>query len=173
MGPRTPRSKATTFGQDFGERLKATREQRGFTLEELAEKAGMHSGRLSEYESGRHTPQLEKAAKLAEVLEVALDELVERRPSEARRTCATRGYAPACARWKRRGTHATSRPRGWLSKGSQRWRVTRNSRRSGRAVASKPPRVQATGVGRVEGASSRGQSTSRSVGRRYSSSIVS
>lgn len=84
MGTRTPRSKATTFGQDFGERLKATREQRGFTLEELAEKAGMHSGRLSEYESGRHTPQLEKAAKLAEVLEVALDELVGLKPSEVR-----------------------------------------------------------------------------------------
>jgi transcriptional regulator with XRE-family HTH domain len=76
MGTRTPRSKGTTFGEEFGGRLKAKREERGFTLEELAERAGMHSGRLSEYESGRHTPQLEKAAKLAEVLEVPLDELV-------------------------------------------------------------------------------------------------
>jgi transcriptional regulator with XRE-family HTH domain len=84
METRTPKGKAKTFGEEFGERLKATREQRGFTLEELAEKAGMHSGRLSEYESGRHTPQLEKAAKLAEVLEIALDELVGLRPSEVR-----------------------------------------------------------------------------------------
>lgn len=84
MGTRTPRGTATTFGEEFGERLKAKREERGFTLEELADKAGMHSGRLSEYESGRHTPQLEKAAKLAEVLEVALDELVGLKAPEVR-----------------------------------------------------------------------------------------
>ena len=84
MATRTPRGSAPAFGEQFGARLKATREQRGFTLDELAEKVGMHAGRLSEYESGRYTPQLEKAAKLAEVLEVALDELTGAKPPEAR-----------------------------------------------------------------------------------------
>jgi transcriptional regulator with XRE-family HTH domain len=84
MGTRTPRDKSSTFGEEFGARLKASREERGFTLDELAEKVGMHAGRLSEYESGRYTPQLEKAAKLAEVLEVALDELTGSKAAEER-----------------------------------------------------------------------------------------
>ena len=38
---------------------------RKLTQEEIAEAAGLQASRLSEYESGRLAPQLERAAKLA------------------------------------------------------------------------------------------------------------
>lgn len=76
MATRGPRPKRKNFGEEFGERLKSARERRGFTQEQLAEAVGMHAGRISDYESGRIVPQLEKAARMAGVLEITLDELV-------------------------------------------------------------------------------------------------
>ena len=76
MATRSPRGKGKTFAEEFGERLKAARDRRKLTQEEVAEAAGLQASRLSEYESGRLAPQLERAAKLAAALGVSLDELV-------------------------------------------------------------------------------------------------
>lgn len=76
MATRSPRGKGKTFAEEFGERLKAARERRELTQEAVAEAAEMQASRLSEYESGRLVPQLERAAKLAAALGVSLDELV-------------------------------------------------------------------------------------------------
>ena len=76
MATRSPRGKGKTFAEVFGERLKAARDRRKLTQEEVAEAAGLQASRLSEYESGRLAPQLERAAKLAAALGVSLDELV-------------------------------------------------------------------------------------------------
>lgn len=52
----------------------------------------MHAARISDYESGRIVPQLEKAARMAAALEVTLDELVGGKPSEVADDVRDRRY---------------------------------------------------------------------------------
>ena len=82
MGTRGPRTKGKPFGEQLGERLKETRERRGLTQEQLAHAVKMNAARISDYESGRIVPKLEKAVALAVALDVTLDELVGRTTPE-------------------------------------------------------------------------------------------
>jgi len=63
--------------QRFGEKLRTLRKQRGMTLKELATALGLttHS-HLSNIETGRKQPSLELAIKIADLFEVAVDQLV-------------------------------------------------------------------------------------------------
>jgi len=63
--------------QRFGEKLHTLRKQRGMTLKELATALGLttHS-HLSNIETGRKQPSLELAIKIADLFEVAVDQLV-------------------------------------------------------------------------------------------------
>lgn len=54
-------------------RLKALRKWRGLTQSELAEKADLTQGFLSDLEARRRTPSAETASRLAEALAVPLD----------------------------------------------------------------------------------------------------
>jgi transcriptional regulator with XRE-family HTH domain len=58
-------------------RLKALREARGLTQEELAKKAGISRGYLARLETGRHDPHLSRLRKLAKILKVKVGDLVD------------------------------------------------------------------------------------------------
>ena len=59
----------------FGETLKKIREERGWTLEEMAEKLGSTKQVLSRYERGERTPKITMAQKFADILGITLEEL--------------------------------------------------------------------------------------------------
>ena len=59
-----------------GPRLRALRKKRGATLEQLAETTGISVSTLSRLESGQRRPTLELLLPLAQVHQVALDELI-------------------------------------------------------------------------------------------------
>ena len=61
---------------EFGKKMRAIREERKWTLEEMAEKLGTTKQALSKYERGERTPKITVAAKFAEILGVPLRELV-------------------------------------------------------------------------------------------------
>jgi transcriptional regulator with XRE-family HTH domain len=77
-----PRKSAESFAQEFGARLRAVREKRGFTQSKLAESIGTYAPQISKYETGEVVPEGETLAALAEVLDVSLDELVLGRSTE-------------------------------------------------------------------------------------------
>ena len=60
----------------ISENIAYMRRARGLSQEALAEKVGVTRQTVSKWETGESLPDLEKAALLAEALEVSLDELV-------------------------------------------------------------------------------------------------
>lgn len=60
----------------FAKNMKAIRENRQMTLEEMADFLGTTKQALSRYERGERTPKITAAAKFAELLGVALEDLV-------------------------------------------------------------------------------------------------
>lgn len=60
----------------FCDNLCQLRKLNGLSQEELAEKAGVSRQTLSKWETGESTPDLERAARLADVFGVTLDDLV-------------------------------------------------------------------------------------------------
>lgn len=59
----------------FKENLAFLREQKGLTQEELANAVGVARQTVAKWESGASTPDLEKSRRLADALDVSLDEL--------------------------------------------------------------------------------------------------
>lgn len=57
-------------------RLKQLRAKRGWTQEQLAEKAGINRGYLARLETGRHDPTITTLEKLAKALKVKTAELL-------------------------------------------------------------------------------------------------
>lgn len=62
----------------FSERLKIERKKAGLTQEEVAEKLGITRPAYTQYETDKTQPNLETAAKLADLYKVSLDYLVGR-----------------------------------------------------------------------------------------------
>ena len=58
-------------------RLKALREQRGMTQEQLAERAGISRGYLARLETARQDPRLSTLERLAKALRVNIDRLLK------------------------------------------------------------------------------------------------
>lgn len=58
-------------------RLKQLRAKRGWTQEQLAEKAGINRGYLARLETGRHDPTITTLEKLAKALRVKVAALLE------------------------------------------------------------------------------------------------
>ena len=58
------------------EKLKKYRESRGFTQEQFAEVAGVSRQLISRMELGEITPSLNVARRIADVLNITIDELV-------------------------------------------------------------------------------------------------
>jgi transcriptional regulator with XRE-family HTH domain len=62
----------------MGARIKELRQRRELSQAQLARLAGVPKGTLLQWEYGLRTPKLDAAAKLADALDVALDELAGR-----------------------------------------------------------------------------------------------
>lgn len=62
-----------------GERIKTLREQRNITQGELADLVGVHQSKISHCETGARGISLELAAKIADALGVAVDDLLPTR----------------------------------------------------------------------------------------------
>jgi transcriptional regulator with XRE-family HTH domain len=76
----------------FTERLRALREARGMSQGELGKHLNTSRQAIHAYESGISQPTLALAIRLADALDVSLDELVGRTPRRtARRMGAARG----------------------------------------------------------------------------------
>ncbi len=67
----------------FGDNLRRLRRERGFTQTDLAEKVGAWFTAISNIERGESVPSLEMAMKLADALDVSLDELTREAPDAA------------------------------------------------------------------------------------------
>ena len=61
---------------NFGQNLKKVRTERGISQEELAKSAGVHSVQFSRYERGQSAPSIEVVQKIAQTLEISIDQLV-------------------------------------------------------------------------------------------------
>jgi transcriptional regulator with XRE-family HTH domain len=72
--PRNRRG-ATGLGQKLGKRVRSMRQRKAWSLEELAERAGMHVTYLSSIERGHRNPTLNVIASLAGALGVSLSGL--------------------------------------------------------------------------------------------------
>nr|DAL89450.1 MAG TPA: Repressor protein CI [Caudoviricetes sp.] len=59
--------------EEIGERIKELRKSKGVSQKELAQKAGLSIGSIQGYEQGRYNPKLEAIVKMADTLEVELD----------------------------------------------------------------------------------------------------
>jgi transcriptional regulator with XRE-family HTH domain len=64
----------------MGVRLKKLRQERGLSQAELARLSGIPKGTLLQWEYGLRTPLLDAAMRLADALEITLDELAGREP---------------------------------------------------------------------------------------------
>ncbi|MFU1791409.1 helix-turn-helix domain-containing protein [Mammaliicoccus sciuri] len=66
----------------LGNNIKLYRKQKGINQKDLATKLGVSNVVLSRYESGIRTPDISTQNKLADILEVSLDELHGRKTKE-------------------------------------------------------------------------------------------
>lgn len=66
------------FSTEFARRLQVLREQRGFTQNQLGQRAGMAPAAISHFETAQRVPSLESFAKLVDALEVSADSLLGR-----------------------------------------------------------------------------------------------
>ena len=66
----------------IGKNLQKLRKQRNLTQEALAEAVGVSRQTIAKWEAEESTPDLEMSGRLAEVLEVSLDDLVNAPPDE-------------------------------------------------------------------------------------------
>lgn len=89
--------------------------------------------------SGRFAPQLEKAAKLAVALEVALDELIGRDTPEVTEDVRDPKLRSRVRALEQRRTDDISTRPVWRSRASRLWRGMTNSRPAGRGAGSRSP----------------------------------
>ena len=61
----------------FGKRLRALREERGWSQEEFADRAGLHRTYVSAVERGVRNPTLSVLERLSKALGVSMTELVQ------------------------------------------------------------------------------------------------
>lgn len=64
----------------FPEKLKAARQGCGFTQQEIAQRLGIDKTTYSGYETGRRQPDVPKLRRLAQILDITCDELLEFQP---------------------------------------------------------------------------------------------
>lgn len=75
--PSRNRRGSNELSQQFGERVRVLRKGKEWSLEELAERAGMHVTYLSSVERGYRNPTLNVVAALASALSVTLSSLLK------------------------------------------------------------------------------------------------
>ncbi len=80
MGNTEANPDLVTFGHQVGRNIKAVMKAAGLNQAQLADRADMPSGELSQLLNGRPNPSLFKVLKVAQVLQVSLDELAGVKP---------------------------------------------------------------------------------------------
>ncbi len=75
--PSRSRRGPNELSKRLGGRVRALRKRKGWSLEELAERAGMHVTYLSSVERGYRNPTLNVLAALASALDVTLSSLLK------------------------------------------------------------------------------------------------
>lgn len=65
--------------------LRKLRKTAGLTMKELGKIVGMSESTISLYETGKHEPDIETMAKIADALHVSVDELIGRDEPEAKK----------------------------------------------------------------------------------------
>lgn len=75
--PAQNRRGSNEMSRQFGERVRVLRKRNGWSLEKLAERAGMHVTYLSSVERGYRNPTLNILAALASALGVTLSSLLK------------------------------------------------------------------------------------------------
>lgn len=73
----TTRRKPSAEGRALGNRIRALRQSKEWSLEELAERAALHSTYLSSLERGHRNPTLNVLVALARALSVSLPKLMD------------------------------------------------------------------------------------------------
>lgn len=66
-----------TIARELGERLRAYRTQRGWSQEELAERADLHTTYIGQLERGEKNATIESISKVAAALNISLSKLFE------------------------------------------------------------------------------------------------
>jgi len=61
---------------NFAEKIKKCRSQKGISQEELSKKISIHPVQFSRYERGQSVPSIEVVQKIADALEVTIDQLL-------------------------------------------------------------------------------------------------
>lgn len=69
--------------EDFRFQFRTIRERRGLTQVALGQRAGMAPASISHFETGQRVPSLDSLVKLADALDVSVDELLGRMPADA------------------------------------------------------------------------------------------
>lgn len=69
---------------DTGERIRALRQQRNLNQEQLAELANLNRVTIAKYESGRVEPGAQALARIADAMDVTVDEILGRKESETK-----------------------------------------------------------------------------------------
>lgn len=77
MPPRRRSYEETAHRHAFGSRVKHLRSQRGWTQEDLAERASLHRSYLAAVEGGGRNPTLDVIVKLANALHVSVRDLFD------------------------------------------------------------------------------------------------
>jgi len=63
---------------EFKDRLKQTRESRGWSQSDLAKRAGLQPAAISHFETAQRSPSFENLRKLSDALSVSIDYLIGR-----------------------------------------------------------------------------------------------
>lgn len=66
--------------RELGQRLRALREVRGYTQEQVAEACGVQRATVTQWESGRRRPRLEHLEIMADLYDVTVDDLTGNKP---------------------------------------------------------------------------------------------
>lgn len=70
---------------DTGERIRALRKQRGLNQDQLAELASLNRVTVAKYEAGRVEPGAQALVRIADALDVTVDEILGRKESEIKK----------------------------------------------------------------------------------------
>ena len=65
---------------EYGKKIKEARKKAGLTQKGLAKKAGVAAVTIQQYETNKRQPKLEQLRKLAEAMEISIDELLGIKP---------------------------------------------------------------------------------------------
>jgi transcriptional regulator with XRE-family HTH domain len=78
MTESSPASTPSSPSEIFPERLKAARELRGLSQEQVAERSGLQPSAISHFETGSRKPSFDNLKRLADALRVSTDYLLGR-----------------------------------------------------------------------------------------------